>query len=74
VDRSDVLAAAQDTWGAIFHRDAWPAELQQQSDAVQRKLFRYGPIDMTVARMNEAELGELRQAILEFVDAADASP
>lgn len=70
-DRSDLLAAATHVWSAMFHRDEWPAELQDDADAIQPMLFKYGTISMTLDTMDEAELVELRQALTAFIEAAE---
>jgi hypothetical protein len=70
-DRSTILAAAECVWGAMFHRDEWPPELQVEADTLQPMLFRYGTIRMTVDSMNDAELAELQAALKAFIEAAE---
>lgn len=72
-DRPTIRAAAEHVWGAMFHRDDWPSELQKEADALQPTLFKYGTIRMTVDAMDEAELAELHTALGALIEIAEST-
>ncbi|HEX6983992.1 MAG TPA: hypothetical protein VF170_01390 [Planctomycetaceae bacterium] len=70
-ERLGLLAAASETWSAMFDLERWPDELQTRAVALQRHLFRHGPIRQTVEEGDERERAALRHELLSLVDFAE---
>lgn len=71
-DRTLVLSATAEVWEAVTAGlDEWPWELQARAVPVQFHLVRHGSPTVTIRRMTTAELDELRQELLAFVEAAE---
>jgi hypothetical protein len=71
--RAAMLAATAEVWSAMdAGLDEWPWELQIKAVPVQFRLVRYGSPAVTVRRLAGSELADLRRALLEFVEAAEA--
>lgn len=66
-----LLAGASEVWSAMFEMPSWPPPLGAKAEELQRSLFRYGPIRMTVEQMTESERLELRRELKEFCDFAE---
>ena len=43
-------------WKALFHKDDWPELLRSRAAALVAQLFRHGPIEVTISRLNDQDL------------------
>lgn len=59
-------------WSATIDADTWPPVLKAQVEALQGRLLTEGPIDKTVARMDEQTAQHVLEVLLRFADAFEA--
>lgn len=59
--------AARLIWSALYFHEDWPAWVRPHTNAVQELMFRHGPIDQTVARLNDHDVSEMIDGLTSFV-------
>ena len=68
--KETLCSGGTEVWSAMFEEQSWPLTLRQSALALQRLMFCYGTIEMTVARLTEIESELLRQKLIAFCDEA----